>query len=136
MPEWNKPLPTVVGETRTYWEMCRQGQLMVQRCDSCNEYQFYPRGICANCWSENIRWVASSGKGTVWTYTVTYQNRTTGFDQGPYVLALVELEEGVRMFTNIVECEPQAVTIGMPVEVTFVRATDQISVPYFKPVAA
>ena len=101
-----------------------------------NEYQFYPRGICANCWSENIRWVASSGKGTVWTFTVTYQNRTTGFDQGPYVLALVELEEGVRMFTNIVECEPREVTIGMPVEVTFVRATDQISVPYFKPVAA
>ena len=88
MPEWNKPLPTVVGETRTYWEMCRQGQLMVQRCDSCNEYQFYPRGICANCWSENIQWAASSGKGTVWTFTVTYQNRTTGFDQGPYVLAL------------------------------------------------
>ena len=80
--------------------------------------------------------MASSGKGTVWTFTVTYQNRTTGFDQGPYVLALVELDEGVRMFTNIVECEPREVTIGMPVEVTFVRATDQISVPYFKPAAA
>ena len=135
MPEWNKPLPTVVGETRTFWDMCRRGQLMLQRCDDCNEYQFYPRGICANCWSENIKWTASSGKGTVWTFTVTYQNRTNGFDQGPYVLALVELEEGVRMFTNIVECEPREVTIGMLVEVTFVRATDQITIPYFKPAA-
>ena len=135
MPEWNKPLPTVVGETRAFWETCRRGQLLVQRCDDCQEYQWYPRGICANCWSENIKWAASSGKGTVWTYTVTYQNRTAGFDQGPYVLALVELEEGVRMFTNIVECEPREVTIGMPVEVTFVRATDQITIPYFKPAA-
>ena len=71
----------------------------------------------------------------MWTYTVTYQNRTTGFDQGPYVLALVELEEGVRMFTNIVDCDPGQVQIGMAVEVTFQRATDQISVPYFRPAA-
>ena len=133
MPEWNKPLPTVVGETRAYWDACRRGQLLVQRCDKCNEFQFYPRGICAHCWSENPTWVHASGKGTVWTYTITYQNRTTGFDQGPYVVALVELEEGVRMFTNIVGCEPNEVTIGMPVEVTFERATDQISIPYFKP---
>ena len=133
MPEWNKPLPTIVGETRPFWQMCRQGQLLIQRCDSCREYQFYPRGICAGCWSGDIQWVASSGRGTVWTFTVTYQNRTTGFDHGPYVLALVELEEGVRMFTNILECEPQDVKIGMPVEVTFVQVTDQITVPYFKP---
>ena len=134
MAEWKKPLPTVSGETKPYWDLCRQGQLLIQKCDKCDEYQFYPRGICANCWSGDIKWVRSSGKGTVWTFTVTYQNRTAGFvDEIPYVLALVELEEGVRMFTNIVECEPSAVTIGMPVEVTFVKATDQITIPYFKP---
>ena len=134
--EWNKPLPTVVGETRPYWESCRRGELMIQRCDRCGEYQFYPRGICANCWSDDgIRWVQASGKGTVWTYTVTYQNRTPGFaEMVPYVLAVVELEEGVKMFTNIVDCNPREVTIGMPVEVTFVRATEQITVPYFRPV--
>ena len=133
MPEWNKPLPTVVGETKPFWDMCRRGQLLIQCCGDCGEYQWYPRGICAHCWSLNIQWVAASGQGTVWTYTVTYQNRTPGFDQGPYVLALVELEEGVRLFTNIVECEPTAVSIGMPVEVTFVQATSQITIPYFKP---
>lgn len=134
MPEWNKPLPTISGETKPYWDHCRRGQLLVQKCDSCGEYQFYPRGICANCWSNDIQWITSSGKGTVWTFTVTYQNGTPGFAEDvPYVLALVELEEGVRMFTNIVECDPRSVTIGMPVEVTFVQATNQISVPYFKP---
>ena len=134
MPEWNKPLPTVSGETKPFWDYCRRGELLIQKCDRCGEYQFYPRGICANCWSNEIRWVTASGKGTVWTFTVTYQNRTPGFaEEVPYVLALVELDEGVRMFSNIVECDPLEVTIGMPVEVTFVRATDQFSIPYFKP---
>ena len=135
MPEWNKPLPTIAGETKPFWDSCRQGKLLLQRCDQCNEYQFYPRGICANCWSNDIKWVQSSGRGTVWTFTVTHQNRTPGFDTGPYVLALVELEEGVKMFTNILECEPGDVKIGMPVEVTFVQANDQVTIPYFKPVS-
>ena len=135
-PEWNKPLPSIVGETKAYWDSCRRGQLIIQKCAACDEYQFYPRGICANCWSEEIKWITASGKGTVWTYTVTYQNRTPGFAEDvPYVLALVELEEGVRMFTNIVECNPREVSIGMPVEVTFVKATDQITIPYFRPVS-
>ena len=134
MPDWNKPLPTVSGETKPFWDACRRGQLLIQKCDRCDEYQFYPRGICANCWSEDIKWVTASGKGTLWTYTVTYQNRTPGFAEDvPYVLALVELEEGVKMFTNIIECAPSDVSIGMPVEVTFRQANNQISVPYFKP---
>ena len=134
MPEWKKPLPTVSGETRPFWDACRRGELLVQRCHSCDEYQFYPRGICANCWTTDIGWVKASGKGVVWTFTVTYQNRTPGFaDDVPYVLALVELDEGVRMFTNIVRCKPGDVEIGMPVQVTFVQANDQISVPFFEP---
>jgi uncharacterized OB-fold protein len=134
LTEWKKPLPTISGETRPYWEACRRGQLLVQRCDACQSWQFYPRGICSGCWSTDIRWVPSSGRGTVWTFTVTRQNRTPGFaEEVPYVLALVELEEGVKMFSNIVGCDPGEVAIGMPVEATFIRATDQISVPYFKP---
>ena len=113
MAEWNKPLPTIVGETLPYWESCRRGKLIIQKCDRCGEHQFYPRGICANCWSSEIQWVQSSGRGTVWTYTVTYLNRSLGFtDEVPYVVALVELEEGVRMFTNIVDCDPGTVKIG------------------------
>ena len=135
MTEWKKPLPTISGDTRPFWEACQREELFIQRCNGCGEYQFYPRGICANCWTNHIAWVKASGRGTVWSFTVTYQNRTTGFaDEIPYVLALVELEEGVKMFTNIIECATAGVKIGMPVEVTFVRASEQISIPYFKPV--
>ncbi len=137
MPEWKKPLPTVSGETRPFWEACLRGDLLIQRCNSCGEYQWYPRGICANCWTTDVAWLKAGGKGTVWTFTVTYQNRTAGFAEDvPYVLALVELDEGVRMFTNVIQCDPGDVKIGMPVEVTFVQATDRISVPFFKPVEA
>ena len=123
-----------MGETKPYWDSCKRGELVIQKCDSCQEYQFYPRGICAHCWSNDIKWIKANGKGTVWSYTITYQNRTLGFAQDvPYVLALVQLDEGVKMFTNIVECDPNIVTIGMPVEVTFIQANNQISVPYFKP---
>ena len=131
MPEWNKPLQTISGETKPFWDFCRQGKLLLQRCDRCNEYQFYPRGICAHCWSNDIKWVQSSGRGTVWTFTVTHQNRTPGFDTGPYVLALVELEEGVKMFTNILECEPGDVKIGMPVEVAWEDMSDDLAIPRF-----
>ena len=86
---WNKPLPTVAGETKAFWDSCRRGQLVIQYCDECDEYQWYPRGICADCWGDSVRWVQASGRGTVWTYTVTYQNRTPGFaEMVPYVLAL------------------------------------------------
>ena len=136
MSEWNKPLPTISGETKPFWDACRRGNLIIQKCDRCQEYQFYPRGICANCWCQDIRWVTATGKGTVWTFTVTRQNRTLGFEEDlPYVLALVELDEGVKMFTNIIECDPNEVKIGMPVEVTFVQANQQITIPYFKPAA-
>ena len=137
MPDWKKPLPSITGETRRFWEACNKGELLIQRCNHCEEYQHYPRGICSNCWTQDIEWVKSSGKGTVWSYTITYQNRTPGFaEEVPYVLALVELEEGVKMFTNIHDCDPRDVTIGMPVEVVFDRATDRISVPFFRPAGA
>ncbi len=134
MAEWKKPLPTMSGETRPFWDGCRRGELLIQKCIGCGEYQFYPRGICANCWSTDIEWVKTSGKGKIWAFTVTYQNRTPGFaEEVPYVVALVELEEGVKMFTNVIGCDPKEVRADMPVEVTFVHATDQISIPYFRP---
>ncbi|HCG91595.1 MAG TPA: hypothetical protein DEZ08_07140 [Dehalococcoidia bacterium] len=135
MAEWKKPLPTISGETKPFWDSCRKGELIIQQCSNCNEYQFYPRGICSNCWTNDVKWIHSTGKGKVWTYTVTYQNRTPGFAEDvPYVLALVELEEGVKMFTNIIACDPKEVRIGMEVEVTFVKANNFITIPYFQPI--
>ena len=134
MSEWKRPLPTITGETLPYWEACQRGELLIQRCEGCDIYQYYPRGICATCFTSKIGWVKSSGKGTVWTFTVTRQNRTAGFDEGSVCSwRWWRLEEGVKMFTNIIGCDPFDVHIGMPVEVTFVRATREVTVPFFKP---
>ena len=79
MTSWKKPLPTITGETLPFWDACRRGTLLLQRCGRCQEFQFYPRGICANCWCTDINWVDASGRGTVWTFTVTRLNRDPGF---------------------------------------------------------
>ena len=132
--QYRKPLPTVSGETKPFWDAARQGRLLIQQCRRCQEHQWYPRGFCANCWSHEIAWVEASGQGVVWTYTITHQNRSPGFqEEVPYVLALVTLEEGVKVFTNVVECNPQDVYIGMPVQVVFREATPAIHIPYFRP---
>lgn len=133
---WRKPLPALTGEALPFWEACRRGVFLIQRCRACGRHQWYPRGVCAHCWSGDVAWVEASGRGTVWSFTVTYANRTPGFaEELPYVLALVELEEGPKVFTNIVECDPRDVRIGMPVQVTFRQATPAVTIPYFKPAA-
>lgn len=132
--EYKKPLPTPTGETKPFWDACKRGEILIQRCPQCRTYQWYPRAICAECFSSELEWVKTSGQGKVWTFTVTNQNGSPGFrDEVPYVLALVEVEGGVKMFTNIIECEPSAVKIGMAVEVVFKPATDDITIPYFRP---
>lgn len=131
-----KPVPRVDEESKGYWEACARHELYVQRCRDCGTVRYYPRALCPTCLAADPEWVLSSGRGTVYTYTVTYQNLAPGFRESvPYVLAYVELEEGVRLLTNIVDCAPDAVRIGMPVEVTFDDLTPDISVPKFRPVS-
>jgi uncharacterized OB-fold protein len=87
--------------------------------------------------SSEVEWVRCSGRGTVYTFTVTHQNHAPGFREAlPYVLACVELEEGVQMLTNVVGCAPDDVRIGMPVEVEFEDVTDEIAIPRFRPVSS
>jgi uncharacterized OB-fold protein len=130
----SKPLPRIDEESKGYWEACQRRELVVQRCGACRALRHYPRALCPACLSDAVEWVRASGKGTVYTFTVTYQNQAPGFrDQLPYVLAYVELEEGVRLLTNIVDCDPEAVRIGMPVEVVFEDATAAVTLPKFRP---
>jgi len=134
MAEYQKPLPTITAESRPFWEGCARRQLLVQRCRACGARQHYPRGICASCWSNDLEWQASSGRGTVYTFTVTHRTQARGFkDEVPYVVAWVELEEGVQLLTNIVGCDPSRVAIGMPVQVTFEEAAPGVSIPHFTP---
>ncbi|MBI2166512.1 MAG: Zn-ribbon domain-containing OB-fold protein [Chloroflexi bacterium] len=132
--DWDRPLPTESGETKPFWEACRRGQYLLQQCRACGKVQAYYRRFCAHCWSKDVEEVVSSGKGAVHTFTVTYQNQTPGFREAvPYVLAVVELEEGVQVLGNVIGCDVGAVRIGMPVKVTFVDA-GEMKVPMFEPV--
>jgi uncharacterized OB-fold protein len=135
--QYKKPLPRIDEESKGFWEACQRHELYVQQCGACGVRRYYPRALCPACLSDDTTWALSSGKGTVYTYTVTYQNQSPGFrDELPYVLAYVELEEGVRMLTNIVGCAPEAVRVGMLVEVSFDDVTPDVTLPKFRPVSA
>ena len=135
-PKYKKPVPHVDEESKGFWEACQRHELYLQKCGSCGTVRYYPRALCPACLSDDTAWVLSSGRGTVYTYTVTFQNQSAGFrEEVPYVLAYVELEEGARMLSNIVGCPPDAVHIGMPVEVVFDDVTAEITLPKFRPAA-
>ncbi len=104
-----------------FFEAAKEKRLLIQRCTECGEHQFYPRQVCVHCGSSGVEWVDASGRGTVHTFTVIHQQGMPGWrDEVPYVAAVIDLEEGARMTTNIVECAPADVRIGASVEVTFV----------------
>ena len=135
MPEHRKPLPDVTGESRPFWDGCRRHELLLQRCRACGMTQYYPRGACASCWGVDLEWQPSAGRGTVYTFTVVHRSQAPGFqDALPYVLAYVELEEGVQVLTSLVGCEPAAVRIGLPVRVTFEDLTPEVAIPRFTPI--
>ncbi len=128
------PKPGVDWETRAYWEGCGRHELILQRCRSCGTLQHRPRALCVSCLSDEIEHFPASGRGTVYSFTVTHQNQAPGFREAlPYVLAYVELEEGVRLLTNIVGCSPEDVRIGLPVEVEYAQLEGDIAVPRFHP---
>ncbi len=134
------PKPNANWETRGYWEGAGRGELVLQRCGSCGTIQHKPRGVCATCLSGEIEYLVAAGTGTVYTYTVTNQNQAKGFAEAcPYVMAYVDLDEGVRLLTNIVGCEPGDVSIGMAVEADFATQDrddgEAFAVPRFRPVS-
>ncbi len=131
---YRKPLPRIDEEARGYWEALARHELYFQRCRDCGTKRFYPRALCPVCLSSATEWVRASGRGVVYSFTVTYQNQAPGFrEELPYVLAIVELDEGVRMMTNVVGCAPDAVRVGMPVQVVFEDVTAEITLPKFRP---
>ncbi len=134
MAGYLKPIPILDEVSKTFWQGCQRQELLLQKCRHCGRFQFYPRPICINCMSGNLEWVRSSGRGTVHTFTVVHQNVMPGFAQEvPYVFAIIELAEGVRLSTNIVGCAPADVYIGMPVEVIFEPISPEINLPKFRP---
>jgi uncharacterized OB-fold protein len=128
------PLPRPTHLSRPHWEGCREGVLRVQRCRDCGGFVFIPQPLCTHCQSEALEWVASSGRGVVYSHTVVHRPPRPAFE-APYVVAIVELEEGWHMLTNLVDVAPGDVQVGMPVEVAFRAMSDAITLPYFRPSA-
>jgi uncharacterized OB-fold protein len=128
-----KPLPVIDHDSAPYWEAARAGRLDIPLCGDCGKHHFYPRAICPYCHSDNLKFDTVSGRGVVHTFTIARRPAGPAFaDDVPYVVALIELEEGPRMMSRIQTDDPETVQIGARVEVTFVKATDEITFPYFK----
>ncbi len=134
MPQRPRPAPEATPETQHFWDGTKRGELLLQKCDDCAKVYFPPRPFCPGCASKSVSVLPASGKARLFSYVINYRPHPS-FD-GPYAIAVVELEEGPRMMTNIVECPqtPEALVLDMPVEVTFESVNDAISVPLFKPV--
>jgi hypothetical protein len=130
-----RALPAPDNASRHYWQSAAEGRLVVQRCTSCAEYQFYPRALCASC-AGQTEWVEAAGRGTLHTFTVIRQNRSPAFAAlSPYAVGIVELEEGVRMMSNIVDCDVEQLEVGMALEVLLLKAADDVGLPFWRPAA-
>ncbi len=129
-----KPLPIITNENRPFWEGCKQGKLLLQYCDACQRFQFYPRLYCMQCGAQNLRWVEASGHGMVYSYTIIRQNKSPEFrDDVPYNVALIQLEEGPRMLSNVIDIAPGDLRVDLPVTVVFDPVSDEIALPRFRP---
>ncbi len=131
--EYDKPLPQMEGLTKEFYEWCKQGELRFQRCKKCATFRHVPREICAECNSFDWEWALSSGKGRVYTWTVVERALHPAFmDSTPMAPVVVEMEEGVRLLSNMVDCAPDQLEIDMPVQVEFEAVTAEVSLPRFR----
>ncbi len=127
-------LPTIEDETRPFWDALREGRLMIARCGACGKVHYYPRPMCPSCWSEDVSLVEVTGRGTLYTWSTVFVNDLPPFNtKVPYVAAQVDLEEGVRLTTMVVDAAPQDLEIGMKLQVVFEAISDDVTIPVFAP---
>lgn len=127
-------LPTIEPETKQFWDAAKQGQLMLGKCNGCGKLHYYPRPMCPHCWSEDVAMTPASGRGVLYTYSTVYVNDLPPFKARlPYVAASVDLEEGLRVSTNMVDCAPEDLKVGMAVTVKFEAISDDVTIAVFRP---
>ena len=134
--EDSKPLPRPLSPelTRLFWEAAKRHELVMPRCKTCDYLFFYPRSECPRCLSNHLEWMKVSGRGRLHTYTVVYQPANAAFrDDTPYIYAVVQLDEGPRMVSNVVQCDLDAVKVDMPLEAIFDDVTPECTLVKFKP---
>jgi uncharacterized OB-fold protein len=126
--------PEIDDFTRTFWDAAGEGRLLIRRCGACGKAHHYPREFCPYCWSEDVAWERASGRATLYTWSVVHRNDLRPFaGRVPYAAAVVDLAEGPRMMTEIVECADSDLRVGMELAVTFRGEVDGLSVPVFRP---
>ena len=131
---YEKPLPVIDPDSAPYWRAAKEHRLLLKRCSSCDRAHFYPRELCPHCHSDAVEWFEAQGTGSVYSYTIARRPAGPAFKpDAPYVVAIVELDEGARMMTNIVGCPPESVRIGQRVVVAYEDVTDEVSLPKFRP---
>lgn len=120
------------SDSRPYWEGLAQGELRVQRCNSCSKAVFYPRALCPHCFSDQLSWIVASGKGTIYSYTVAHQAFGPFAADVPFIVIIAELEEGVRMMSRLLDAPRERVMVGAAVKVTFEKVEEDLTLPYFR----
>ncbi|GGN52054.1 Zn-ribbon domain-containing OB-fold protein [Oceanobacillus indicireducens] len=123
--------PVYDEESRPFWEGLNNKELLIQQCKSCNKHIFYPRSLCPFCFSEEIQWKKASGKAKIYSYTVIHQAFGPFKEETPFIVGIVELDEGVRMMTRIIG-EREQVEIDKEASVLFHRMSDDFTLPYFQ----
>ena len=132
MAEYQKPIPVASVESKPYWEGVRRHRLLIPSCGDCGHRWFPPSLLCPNCNSAHTAWTEASGRGKVFSYVVFHRVYHRGFaTEVPYVVALIELEEGPRMISNIVGTPPDAIACEMPVRVVFEDVAEDVTIPQF-----
>ncbi|MEA2863579.1 MAG: hypothetical protein QOC84_1535 [Bradyrhizobium sp.] len=134
-PARARPKPT--PETQHFWDGTQAGELRLQRCDACANVYFPPRPFCPACASRKVSMFRASGKGRLYSYVINHRPAAPGFTP-PYAIAVVELDEGPRMMSNIIDCPqtPEALELDMRLEVAFEKLDDKITLPLFRPAKA
>jgi uncharacterized protein len=131
---YHKPLPHITEDTREFWKGCKDRELRFQKCRLCGQVRWPASLICPTCHSRETDWVVASGKGEIYTFAVYHVAFHPGFkDDLPYVVALVALEEGPHLLTNIVDCPVDQVECGMPVLVEWQDISEEFTLPKFRP---
>jgi uncharacterized protein len=129
-----KPLPQVTPEMKPFWDAARRHELVLQRCRGCGAHRFPARDICSRCLARDAEWTPVSGHGSVFSWAVMHQVYHPGFaSEVPYALVVIELEEGARLVSNLIDCPPGEIRAGMPVEVVFDEVTPEVTLPKFRP---
>jgi uncharacterized OB-fold protein len=130
-----RPLPKInrYTDTKPFWDAALDQRLLLQYCTDTGQAQWFPRSVSLQTGRRHLEWREASGNGTVYSFTITYRAWSGHEDRVPYVVALVELPEGVRILANLLHCEPEDVRIGLPVTVCWERLSDEINYPAFEP---